>query len=77
MSTLALTAPARVRVRARERDRPFMCGHKERFLSQMLADNAAVLHAWAGRVGMVGYKCGFCLDWHVGHSPKRRRGGGG
>jgi hypothetical protein len=49
------------------------CTGKVAYLSQTLADNAAQLHAWAGREGMAGYKCRFCPDWHIGHPNPRHR----
>lgn len=68
---VALAMAAHGQRRARERDRPFVCGRKIRYLSEMLARNAAILNAWAGRPGMQAYRCPFCLDFHIGHPPKR------
>jgi hypothetical protein len=45
------------------------CHTKVPYLSQMLAENAATLHAWDGREGMEAYKCSWCPDHHVGHAP--------
>lgn len=63
----ATSARGRRRLRARE------CGSKVRYLSETTASNAALLHAWAGRPGMDAYRCSFCDDWHVGHTPGSRR----
>jgi hypothetical protein len=67
----SMTLPVDASMRARRRLRTRQCGSKVRYLSQLLASNAAVLHAWAGRPGMAPYRCPWCDDWHIGHRPRR------
>jgi hypothetical protein len=71
-----VTVPAITPVPTRRRLRSVQCGSKVHYLSEMLARNAAMLHAWAGRPGMGAYSCPWCGDWHIGHPRRRNRRGG-